>query len=256
MITETRQRPSQSGNGDTAGVVRSIVALIQERQLKVGDKLPPIRELASTLQVKPTVVRDAMLHAQSMGLVRMVPRSGAFVQSLSYAPLVDALTNTLSPALMQEDHNLFHLLDARRTLEIELVGRAAKRRQIEDLLPVRAALNAMLVGSDASTHGENDIRFHSEIARLAGNPVLFTVHQALLDLLRPYVFRRMEDAEERTRTDRSHAAIYAALVDGDADEARAETREHLSLAYDSLLSEIQSPDSLESKPLESLESKR
>jgi hypothetical protein len=29
------------------------------------------------------------------------------------------------------------------------------------------------------------------------------------------------------------------LVDGDSDKARAETREHLSIAYDSLLSEIQ-----------------
>jgi GntR family transcriptional repressor for pyruvate dehydrogenase complex len=110
---------------------------------------------------------------------------------------------------------------------------------LEDLLPIRNALEAMNNASNAETYVKQDVRFHSEIARLAGNPVLFTFHHALLDLLRPHVFRRLEDPAERTDTDRSHAAIYAALVDGDSDKARAETREHLSIAYDSLLSEIQ-----------------
>ncbi|HVX61898.1 MAG TPA: FCD domain-containing protein [Pirellulales bacterium] len=232
---------------DPADVVRAIVELIQQRQLKPGDKLPPIRELAREFAVKPTVVRDALLHAQSMGLMRIVPRSGAYVQSLTYEPLVDALASTLSPALMQEDHNLFHLLDARRTLEVELVGRAAKRRQLEDLLPVRSALQGMAEAGDADgeKYASNDIRFHAEIARLAGNPVLLAMHRALLDLLRPYLFSRAADAEEKAVASRSHAAIYAALVKGDAEEAKAETREHLSLAYDSLLREVQNLHALE-----------
>jgi len=244
MDTQTSESASIVHSGETADVVRSVVELIQERGLKVGDKLPPIRQLAASLEVKPTVVRDALLQAQTMGLVQILPRSGAYVQSLTYAPLVEALANTLSPALMQEDHNLFHLLDARRTLEIELAGRAAQNPRMEDLLPVRNALEAMTNLSEAEdrpAYAEHDVRFHVGIARMAGNSVLFTVHGALLDLLRPYLAQIPRNPERRSRTDRSHAAIYAALAAGDADKARDETRLHLSMAYDSLLHDVAQP---------------
>src|SRR5262245_7065515 len=116
--------------------VHAILTLIQERGLKAGDQLPTIRDMAATLSVKPNLIRDALMRAQTMGVVRVVPRSGAFVQSLTFAPMVDALARTLPQALGRQDHNLFHLLDARRLLEVELIARAARGRKLEDLLPV------------------------------------------------------------------------------------------------------------------------
>lgn len=177
--------------------------------------MPNIRQLSVTLQVKPTVVRDALLQAQVMGLVRVLPRSGAYLRSLNYAPLVDALSGTIEPALMQADHNLFHLLDARRVLEIELVGRAAERRRLEELLPLRQALEAMTRIPETHRRGdyvEADIRFHTEVARLAGNAVLLTFQQALLGLLKPHLAQLPWSPQRRSRTDRSHAAIYAARL--------------------------------------------
>jgi GntR family transcriptional repressor for pyruvate dehydrogenase complex len=227
---------------ETGALVRRIFALVQDQGLRTGDRLPPIRELADALAVKPGAVRDALLQAQTMGLVRILPRSGAFLRSLSYAPLVDALASTVQPALLQEDHNLFHLLDARRLLEIDLAGRAAERRRLEDLLPVRRALDAMASLPAAGRRGayvDHDIRFHTEIARLAGNAVLLTLQQALLELLRPHLICLPWTAERRERTDRSHAAIYAALVAGDGGQARSAMTEHLGLAYDTLLRDLQ-----------------
>jgi DNA-binding GntR family transcriptional regulator len=46
-------------------------------------------------------------------------------------------------------------------------------------------------------------------------------------------------AERLERTDRSHAALYAALVAGDAARIRTEMCEHLSMAYNSLLHDVQ-----------------
>ena len=80
-------------NGD---VVRRLVEHIQSAGLHVGDRLPSIRELAAKLKVGTNVVRYGMIQAQTMGLVRVHPRSGAFVQSLDFAPLVNALESTLT----------------------------------------------------------------------------------------------------------------------------------------------------------------
>lgn len=222
-------------------LARQLVEHIRSEGLSVGDRLPSIRQLAETFNVGTNVVRDALMQAQTMGLVKIHPRSGAFVQSLSYAPLVDALTHTLETSLMQVDHNLFHLLDARRLIEIELVGLAAGRRQVEDLLPVCQALDAMKRTQDHGQFLEADVRFHLGIAQAAGNPVLGNVLQALLGLLRPYLAGLPWTAERRVRTDRSHAEIYQALLEGDSERARAAMREHVSYARESLLHEVQTP---------------
>jgi GntR family transcriptional repressor for pyruvate dehydrogenase complex len=243
-VANRRSNPEPAANGDEGrDTVRRLLEMVREQGLREGDRLPNIRQLSATLRVKPTTVRDALLQAQVMGLVRVVPRSGAYIRSLSYAPLVDALSGTIEPALMQVDHNLFHLLDARRVLEIELAGRAAERRRLEDLLPLRQVLEAMACIPETHRrreYVEADIRFHTEIARLAGNAVLLTFQQALLGLLKPHLAQLPWTSQRRSRTDRSHAAIYTALVDGDADVARSAMREHLTMAYESLLQEVQS----------------
>jgi DNA-binding GntR family transcriptional regulator len=44
--------------------------------------------------------------------------------------------------------------------------------------------------------------------------------------------------QRRSTTDRSHAAIFKVLVDGNVEQARRHMQEHLDLAYDSLLGEL------------------
>lgn len=216
-------------------MTRRLIDYIRTEGLAVGDRLPSIRTLATSFEVSPNIIRDALVQAQTLGLVKIHPRSGAFVQSVSYAPLVDALASTFDTALMQVDHNLFHVLDARRCLEVELAGQAAARRRLEDLLPVRQALDAMRQSKARSECVEHDIRFHLGIAQIAGNPVLVTILRSLLDLLRPYLNAVPWTPEARSRSDRAHVDIYQALLDGDVERARACLGDHVSYARESLL---------------------
>jgi DNA-binding FadR family transcriptional regulator len=216
-------------------MARRLIEYIRAEELAVGDRLPSIRQLALTFDVSPNVIRDALVKAQTLGLVKIHPRSGAFVQSLSYAPLVDALATTFDTALMQVDHNLFHVLDARRCLEIEVAGQAAARRRLEDLLPLRQAVDAMRQSKNRLECVEADVAFHLGIARIAGNPILVTILRSLLDLLRPYLNAVPWNADNRARSDRTHVEIYQALLDGDVQRARACLNEHLGYARESLL---------------------
>jgi GntR family transcriptional repressor for pyruvate dehydrogenase complex len=225
----------ESPNG---AVVRQLLAHIQAAGLRVGDRLPSIRELAAQLKVGTNVVRYGMVQAEAMGLVRIHPRSGAFVQSLDFAPLVNALENTLTAALAQKDHNLFHLIDVRELLEVEAVGQAARRRRLEDLLPVRRILQAMEEAPDRTRYVEADIRFHLAIAEVAGNPVLLTMLRALLGFLRPCFLSVLLRGKSKAKSEASHERIYQALLAGAADAAQAAMREHLGLARKILLSEV------------------
>lgn len=227
-----------------SNLVQRIVDLIRENQLQIGDRLPNIRVLADSFQVKPTTVRDALLEAQVLGLVRILPRSGAYVQSIKVGSLLGAVNTAIGPALFQQDHNLLQLLDARRFLEVELAWRAAARRRLEDLLPVREALEVMANIPQTERrleYVEADIAFHTAIAQLAGNSLLLTFQQAALNLLKPYLIQLPWNQTRRERTDHSHSAIYKALAAGNSQDAHHAMHEHLTLAYENLLREVQSP---------------
>lgn len=246
-MTATIEPDIQPRNG-TANVLNSIWDVVRERGLKVGDQLPSIREMADRFDMKPTLIRDALLRAETMGLVKILPRAGAFLRAVGPAAsiaapvLEESLPGVFQAALIHDEQNLFHLLDSRRLIEIELAGRAAERRRIEDLVPVRRVLDAMLqLPADAprSEHVNHDIRFHIEIARLSGNLVLLAVQRTLMELLRPHLNEVPRSLQRRDTADRSHVAIYEALVAGDAERVRAEMREHLSLACDGMLRALQ-----------------
>lgn len=233
---------------DTHDVVRDLIRSIQSCGLSVGDRLPSIRQLAETFQTSASVVRDSLMQLQTMGLVKILPRSGAFIQTVDYRPLVAALTETLEGALMQADHNLFHLLEARELIEVECAMQAARRRRPEDLLPVREALEEMdelLARMHPAPSNEvrlqlveADVRYHLGIARVAGNPVQATILRALLGLIRPHLVRLPWTAERKRVAHRAHLELYDALLEGDAEKAGACMEQHLKLAYKGLLEKV------------------
>lgn len=234
----------QSSGPAVERLVDEIVELIQERELQIGDQLPPIRELAKLWDQKATAIRDALLQAQALGVVRILPRAGAFVQQTplkSNGEMTAGLSGDLESLLDDDEPNLFHLLDARRVIELELGSRVIERRQIEDLLPLRQTLEAMTqipVLERRSNYVDLDIQFHLQLARLGGNQVLAIVLETILQRLRPYLERLLWDEERRLKTDRLHAELYQALVDGDEEEFCARLREHQRSAYECLLSQV------------------
>jgi DNA-binding FadR family transcriptional regulator len=229
-------------------IVERIVRLIGDRNLRPGDQLPSIRSLAETLGEKVTLVRDALLQAQARGYVKVVPRGGAFVQSvvptdgnlLRPEPAVASLRS----ALGMKDYNLFHLLDARRVIEAELAAHAAEVRRMEDLDPVRRTLESMAAVPQIerkANYVDLDIQFHVQLARLGQNPVLADVLAALLEQLRPYLERLPWSPGRRRETDASHAFLYQALVGGRKAAVRKELQRHLQIAYDALLTQLRTP---------------
>lgn len=226
-------------------LVRRLIRYIQSDRLSVGDRLPPIRALAERFGVTGSAVRDALIQLQTMGMIKILPRSGAFVQSVNFASLVGALTDTMDNALLQADASLFHLLDARQLIEVECATTAARRRRLEDLLPIREALAATLAAAEpldenASTearmaHYNADMRFHLAIAELAGNPVLTTILRSLLGLLKPHLVQIPWSPRRKELTINAHLELFEALHSGDVEKVRHRMSEHTGMARDSLL---------------------
>jgi len=224
-------------------VARKLLSIIRTNGLAEGDRLPSIRQLAARFAVRPHVVRDALMQLQSMGHVLVRPRSRAIVRTTTPAFGATDLHGLADGTWDVSGTHLFHLLDARQTLEMELVSRAATRRRLEDLLPCRNALDAMQTIHQPDRPDEHlviDMQYHLAIAQLADNPVLTSLLKSLLTALRPFLLSRAVDEYHAERTKTSHMEIYRALVAGDPELARRHLKDHLQLAYDRLLLVVQS----------------
>lgn len=235
---------AESAEARTA--VRRLVEYIKKNRLSDGDQLPPIPQLAAELDLGRNVTRDALLLAQSLGIIKIHPRLGTFVKSPDLSPMVDALTETMELALMREDENLVHLIEARYMLERELVAAATKRRQPENLFPVYKALQDMAASADnRQQYVDADERFHVAIARISGNEVMVVLLRALLVLLRPYRASMLLSEEELRETSETHSRIYESIVQGDPDLAREEMEKHLMHGKLQVIEKLSAPVSRE-----------
>jgi GntR family transcriptional repressor for pyruvate dehydrogenase complex len=210
------------------GVVEGLADFIRNEGYTDGDRLPPIRELADMLKAGRNAVRDALLEAQTLGLVRIEPRQGVYVQTADSKGHVDRAGPALEQSLSRGEQNLFHLVDARLAVETAVAAEAARTRRPEDLLPLRHSLEAVLtVGDDRAAYVDADERFHLMIARIAGNHVMSTFLEILWRFIRPAKSNLFLSSQNRRVSDREHQELFRAIVSGDAESAREKMDEHI-----------------------------
>ena len=173
-----------------------------------GTRLPQV-EIARTLGVSTTPVREALAALQREGLVRLHPQRGAVV----FLPSVDDL----------REH-----YEIRAALESLAAAKAAERFLHEWAAPLEALLGMMSEAPPAADYIALNQRFHTALYEHAGRPQLVTMIAALRDASSAYlhIYRAQEDFPV-ARLDAEHRTILAACVARDPDAAARATRTHL-----------------------------
>jgi len=233
---------------ESVDIVRLLGELITANGLGPGDRLPPIRELAVQFGVKPGAVRDALLTVQAKGLLKVVPRVGAIVEPEGDSQDPGALpARSFDEIVGDSDRNLFHILETREALELTMVARAAQRRELSELYRLRRIITDMAdipLEVESPEYAKLDVEFHLEIGRLSGNSVMTSLLRSLLHEVRPHLDRIRWFENRRAVANESHSRIYSALVAGDAERAQSEIRDHIRVAYNSLLDEMRHPPAI------------
>jgi GntR family transcriptional repressor for pyruvate dehydrogenase complex len=193
--------------------------------LHPGERLPPERVLCARLNVSRTVVREALNLLEARGLISIEHGRGAVVSGGN----IGAVRDTLGLILRVRPKALWELVEMRKILEVEISGLAAERAGEEDVRAMRVQLERMLASIDAPEgYVDADVEFHSLLARGAGNGVLLTMLDPIVDLLR--ASRRVSASRPGSarRALGEHEEILRCVEVGDAEGARREMRAHLS----------------------------
>lgn len=140
-----------------------------------GQRLPPERELAATLGVSRTTVREAVSRLAATGVldVRRGRNGGAYVTGGQLPDADERIRRTLTPGWAQ----LEGLFDFRALVEPLIARTAASRRSPGAAGEIAAALQAYRdAGTDREASGRADGALHRAIAEAAGNPYLVDLH--------------------------------------------------------------------------------
>ena len=118
---------------DTSSLVdrveANLVELLQQRKLKVGDSIPKELELAETLGVSRTVIREALLRLRMMGLIESKKKKGAVITS---PDLFGIMSKSMNPHVLDQE-TLRGMFEIRLALEIGMADFIFQRITPEDI---------------------------------------------------------------------------------------------------------------------------
>lgn len=207
-------------------VTAQISEWIEENGLKPGDRLPPEREIATSLGVSRATVSQALVALEVLGVVDVRHGDGAILRTPS------AGTRVLA-ALQGHVQRMPDIIEARDALETKLAALAAERRTDEDLKQIDVALDAMAADIAAGGRGvEGDERFHAAVTTAGHSALLARLMAEISDLIRE---TRIESLAQEGRPKESlagHARIAGAIRDRDPATAAAAMHDHISLVSD------------------------
>ena len=209
-------------------VVERLRELIDVQGLEPGDRLMSERELAERLGVSRTSVRQALTALEVMGLVRIRHGGGVFL-----ARRPSDVVPTLAHELLDRYERLPAVIEVREAIETQTSRLAARRREEQDLIAMRSAVEEMEAAIESGGEpADADAAFHAAIVRAARNPLLARLWQ---DLAEPIDQTRRASLARPGRPRRSlaaHRAILEAIEHQDEEGAATSMREHLAVVGD------------------------
>ena len=213
----------------TERLYEQIVQQIEERfmsgELKVGDRLPPERELADQFGVSRTAVREAVKALHQKGLVEVLPGRGTFI--INSASEVVRHSLGLLMKMAGSDGSL-DLVEVREIIEPEIAALSAIRANDDHILIMREAIANMDAAlQDPDKFIEADLDFHLELAEATQNALIPTLIDSIVDLLREQRARIFRVAGGPQRGQVHHKRILDAIIQHDPAAAREAMRAHL-----------------------------
>jgi GntR family transcriptional repressor for pyruvate dehydrogenase complex len=206
-------------------IVQQIEDSILKGDLKPGDQLPAERELAQRFGVSRTAVREAVKALREKGLVEAYSGRGTFITDGTSQAVRQSLD--LMVKIGQQEGSS-HLAEVRAILEPEIAALAAARCDESDLATMREAVAVMdRAGRDPDAYIEADLDFHLALAEAAANPLILSLIDSIVGLLREQRLRifKVEGGPERGQV--HHKRILEAVEQRDPQEAREAMKAHL-----------------------------
>jgi len=205
-------------------VEAKLVALLQDRKLKVGDSIPKELELADMLGVSRTVIREALLRLRILGLIETKKKKGTIITS---PDLFGTMSKSMNPHVLDPE-TLKDVFEIRLILEIGMADQLFYNVTKEDIADLRKIVEDEPAITQYHLFNINhEIAFHSRLYEITKNESLKKFQKLLLPVF-DYVHNSgLLKKETLFKTFVSHKELVDILENGTPEEFRNGMRFHL-----------------------------
>lgn len=207
-------------------VAEQILNIINNGELKPGDRLPGERKIAEELQVSRPPVRDAIKELIFKG----------FLETKGNATYIKAITESLVPNPLKErvegsEKAYQELAEIRELLEGWAAGKAAECRSEAQLKHLEQIVQDMEDPSKRKRITPLDLDFHRTVAEMVGNTIylhqITSIAQIMIPIVTQYRENFLVSEDDWELLLQHHRNVYEGIRDQDPARARAAMEEHI-----------------------------
>ena len=202
-------------------VMDSLLKAMEAGTIRVGEELPPERDLAEALGISRNSLRECLSIMSFMGIVENRGNRKILVKN------ADRFRKARSLIELSYSQDTFEdFMEFRRTNEGEIARLACIRATEEDLDRLRNSVERL--EADA-TDFEADVDFHVNLAYASHNTIFAAMLNYVNSLILELRMRFFEREEYHGKTAEAHRRIYEAVKARDEELAVYEMGRHLKI---------------------------
>ena len=204
----------------TYDIIKNMIIM---REIEPGKKINE-ENIAREIQVSRTPIREALCRLENEGIVKIIPRRGAFVSELT-------------------ETNVREILLIREVLEGLVVRLAIENMDEKTLEKLRKSLEKVSdlpeKNRDLINYTRSEVDFHSILLSASNNQMLKNMMEIVNAHLQIIRLRTVVIPERAQRTVKEHQQILKAIEKRDAVSAEQLMREHIRSVREVALKNIE-----------------
>ena len=196
--------------------LKDLVYLELKHKILTGEIVSQTRlmeiDLSEKMNVSRTPIREAIKKLSDDGLVKIVPRRGAYVANISIKDMLD----------------VFEVREDMEGFVAKLAAQRINDKEKEELCKIAAEYDeALAKAEDKESIIELDEKFHNFIVGCCGNDTLSELVKYVQELSLRFRYLYYNDYSLYKSTAEQHHKIMDAINNGRAEEARKEADAHV-----------------------------
>ena len=226
------QKPSYLKSLKKESVVQSVINCltdaIRAEDLKPGDKIPPEPELAESLGVARSSVREAIKILTYLGVLESKRSEGTFVCSGYKESMIDPMVYGI---ILNQD-SFDNLMELREMTEVGMMRLAIEHHDESELEELEAILGEMeralnLKENRVDTFFQADNRFHDKIAEMGKNPMADKINRVVRSLTHAVRYQTVSAMILGGMSDKlldAHVQLFEAIKSADLENLSSKVR--------------------------------
>ncbi|MCE1198885.1 MAG: FCD domain-containing protein [Marinilabiliales bacterium] len=210
-----------------------LIDLFIRKKLNPGDTIPKELELANSLKVSRTVIRESLNRLKTMGLIESIKHKGTVIKSPA---LPEILQKTLIPNILDQS-TLKDIFEMRLVIEVgmaDLIVSRATDKDIEELYEI--IRHEVSPSRETLFDIDHEVRFHGKLYAITGNQTLSGFQQLLLPVFNYAYSSGLIHRDAGNKHFFSHKDLVDVLKKRDAEQFSQAMRMHLENHYSRLFS--------------------